>query len=104
VTLVEGVFDLLVLRQWGEPALALAGTHASAAVLDELRRFPRIIIALDADTAGQAACAALQRVLGARARPLMLRGAKDVAELALRPDGYSVFMHALDGLASLAAA
>lgn len=96
VTLVEGVFDLLVLRQWGEPALALAGTHASPSVLAELHRFPQLILALDADPEGQAASAVLQQALGVRAQPLLLPGVNDVADLALRPDGYSVFLRALD--------
>jgi DNA primase len=104
VTLVEGVFDLLVLRQWGEPALALAGTHASPSVLEELRRFPRIVLALDADPAGQAASAVLQRRLGGRARSLILPDVKDVSELAPQPDGYSVFLRALDAVPPLAAA
>ncbi len=104
VTLVEGVFDLLVLRQWGEPALALAGTHAAPTILEALRRIPRLHLALDADNAGRAASAALQQALGSRAQALILPGVKDLAELALRPDGYDAFLQARAAATSLAAA
>jgi DNA primase len=95
--LVEGVFDGLALRQWGYPALALVGTHVRPAVVRALGvRFRRLYLALDADDAGRAASEALRRALGPRAVALQLpTGVKDVADLALRPDGRAAFARAL---------
>lgn len=94
VTVVEGVFDLLALVQWGEPALALAGTHASPASLAALRAFPRVYLAFDADAAGRNAAAALQAALGERAHRVALPGVKDVGDLAPLPDGHARFARA----------
>ena len=104
VTVVEGVFDLLVLRQWREPALALAGTHARPAALRALHRFPRVYLALDADAPGRAAALALREALGPRARVLDVPGVADIAELALRPDGRAAFACCLQASAAPAAA
>ncbi|MGI8916092.1 MAG: CHC2 zinc finger domain-containing protein [Chloroflexota bacterium] len=92
---VEGVFDLLTLRQWDLPAVALAGTHVRPAAVEALRRFPRLYLALDGDAAGRVASAALSAALGERAIPLALPGVQDVAELAPRPDGRNRFIRAL---------
>jgi DNA primase len=95
---VEGVFDLLVLGAWGVPAVALVGTHAGARALNDLGRFRRLYLALDADAAGQGATAALLARLGARATPVRLPptpGVKDVADLATRPGGRAAFLGAL---------
>lgn len=96
VTVVEGVLDLLVLDQWGVPAVALAGTHASAEQLAALCRFERVYLTLDADAPGQQATAVLERSLGERARSVAIPGgAKDVADLATQPDGRAAFLQAL---------
>lgn len=91
IWLVEGVFDWLVLRCWGYPALSLVGTQARAEVLRALGRFDRVYLALDNDEAGQAATALLAHALGSRAVPLALPGVKDVADLTLRPGGRESF-------------
>lgn len=96
VCVTEGVVDRLALSGWGLPALALAGTHARREALGALARFRRVFLILDADDAGRAATAALQQELGTRAVPVPLPGgAKDVADLALQPDGRAAFLRAL---------
>ena len=69
--------------------------HVRREVLGALTRFPRIVALLDGDPAGKAATALLQRTLGARVVPVPLPGAKDVAELALRPDGRAILSEAI---------
>jgi DNA primase len=96
VVLTEGVFDWLTLRCWGFPALALVGTHARPATLRALGRFERIFLVLDGDDAGRTAATSLQRTLGDRAMEVELPGVKDVAELALRPDGRDRFARAIE--------
>ena len=94
--MTEGVFDVLTLRQWALPALALLGTHASSNALRALARFERIYLALDNDEAGRAATAELRSVLGSRLVPVGLpQDIKDVGDLALVPDGKALFMTAL---------
>jgi DNA primase len=96
VLVCEGVFDYLTLRGWGYPAVALAGTHASAQVVDELRAFQRAYLVMDQDEAGLEATLGLLDKLGPAAVPVTLPdGVKDVAELAPRPDGRELFAAAL---------
>jgi DNA primase len=47
VVATEGAFDLLTLRMWGYPSVALLGTHVSAHVIDQLQTFQRVYLALD---------------------------------------------------------
>lgn len=96
VVLVEGIFDWLVLRQWDIPALALCGTHVRTAVLAALGCFETIYLALDADPAGVEATATLLQTLDLRARRLDLPGVKDVAQLAMLPNGPEVFARTLE--------
>ena len=98
IVLVEGVFDVLVLHQWEIPALALVGTHARPDIMASLARFERVYVALDRDDAGAAATATLLLELGPRAVPVTLPaipGVKDVADLALLPDGQRLFARVL---------
>ena len=95
VILTEGVFDLLALRQWRLPGLALMGTSVRAGALQALRRFQRVYLALDHDPAGQAATSELVQALGDRAVPVELPGVKDVAELLPQRDGRAQFLRAL---------
>ena len=95
VILAEGVFDLLALRQWRLPGLALMGTGVHANALQALRRFQRVYLALDHDPAGQAATSELVQALGGRAVPVELPGVKDVAELLPQRDGRAQFLRAL---------
>ncbi len=96
IVLTEGVFDVFTLRQWGVSALGLLGTHARSDAVRALLCFGRIYLALDNDEAGRAATADLRSALGSRAVPVLLpHSVKDVADLALRPDGQALFMAAL---------
>lgn len=95
VYLTEGPFDWLALRSWGLPALALVGTHARRESLAALAGFDRVYLALDSDEAGRGATESLRGLLGARAVPVPLPGTKDVADLALRPDGRDAFRRAV---------
>jgi DNA primase len=105
VVVVEGVVDLLVLGQWGIPAVALAGTHASSEQRNELQHFPSVSLALDADDAGQQGVSRLATALPARSRLVAIpAGAKDVADLATRPDGRAAFLDALEAAESAVAA
>jgi DNA primase len=99
---VEGVFDYLTLHSWGIPALALVGTRARVETLSALGRFTRIYLALDNDPAGREATARLISHLGPRAIPIALPEVKDVAELAVHPNGRETLLSALD-VAPLAA-
>ncbi|HLG72584.1 MAG TPA: toprim domain-containing protein [Chloroflexota bacterium] len=91
IVLTEGVFDLLVLRQWGYPAVGLAGTAIGPKLLRAMRRFESVYLALDNDDAGQQATAIAAEFLGPQAHTVQLRGVKDVAELAVLPDGRQRF-------------
>ena len=97
VILAEGVFDWLALRVWRLPALSLVGTHASGETLEALGRFERVVVAFDRDEAGaEAAHTLVGRLPGAvRLELPMLSGVKDIADLALRPDGRMLFLTAL---------
>jgi DNA primase len=96
VTVVEGPLDWLTLRAWGVPALGLCGSLVRPAVLAGLERFARVYLALDADDGGEAGSQRLLAALGARALRVHLpEGCKDVAELAPRPDGATLFAAAL---------
>jgi DNA primase len=96
VCLVEGPLDLLALRKWGVPGLALCGTRPHPEILAALGRWRRLYAALDADPAGQAATARLVEAFGERVVPVSLpAGAKDPADLAVRPDGDALFAAAI---------
>ena len=96
VCVVEGVFDLLTLRMWGYPVVALVGSHTRPDLLDQLRTFARVYVVLDNDDAGVEATLGLVQELGKAAVPVALPdGIKDPAELAPRPDGQSLFAAAL---------
>ena len=96
VCAVEGVFDLLTLRQWGYPAVALLGTGLRPDQVDQLRTFARVYLVLDNDDAGFEATLLLQEAIGPTAVPVALPdGVKDPAELARRADGEPLFAAAL---------
>lgn len=95
VYVTEGVFDWLVLVEWGLPAVALVGTHACKEVHEALCRFRKVHVVLDTDEAGRTAATRLAGELGGRAVVVGLPRVKDVAELGLRPDGRDVFLEAV---------
>ena len=79
VCLVEGVMDLLALRQWQIPGLAIAGTSLHADRLEQLKGFERVYLALDSDQAGQHGADRIGLQLGRRAvRVRLPLGVKDV--------------------------
>ena len=47
VVIVEGQADAITFAQWGIPAVALCGMHASDELLKELRAHPRLFVLLD---------------------------------------------------------
>ena len=55
----EGLFDWLVLAQWGLPACAALGTQGLERVASALRGCPRVFLAFDNDEAGREAAAGL---------------------------------------------
>jgi DNA primase len=52
VCVVEGVFDVLAVRQWGYPVVGLLGTNVRPDQVDQLRTFSRASLVLDTDDAG----------------------------------------------------
>ena len=92
----EGVFDWLVLAQWGLPACAALGTQGLERVASALRGCPRVFLAFDGDEPGREAAARLAGLLGRRAAVLTLpAGIADVAELAASAHGRMVLEHLL---------
>jgi DNA primase len=92
VSVVEGPLDLVALRMWNVPALALAGSYASEHNLRLLERFDRLYLALDQDDGGRSTTAELASRFGSRAVAIALpRGVKDPADLVRRLDGGSFF-------------
>lgn len=88
VLATEGVFDLLLLAEWGYPAVALGGASPARCLVQALTRFDRVVLLLDSDAAGQRGTAELVAALGARAVSIRLPAdVKDVAELATVADG-----------------
>jgi DNA primase len=101
VCLVEGPLDMLALRQFGVPALALCGTGVSAGALEALKRWQRIYVLLDTDDAGAHATAHLEEALGSRVIPVRLPpNLKDPAELACRADAEEILRAAIRAAAT----
>jgi DNA primase len=95
VSVVEGPLDLLALRMWGLPGVALAGSAASREQLSLLTHFDRVYLALDRDRSGMQASERLASALGERAVRIELPAdAKDVADLVQQPDGRRRFVEA----------
>ena len=99
----EGVFDWLVLSEWGIPACAALGTQGMERVAAALRGCPRVFLAFDQDDAGREATSALSGLLGRRAAAVTLpEGVADVGDLATHPGGRRVFLHLLEWAARAA--
>ena len=93
----EGLFDWLVLSEWGLPACAALGTRGMERIAAALRGCPRVLLAFDSDDAGREATAALAGLLGRCAAVVELpEGVADVAELATHADGRRVFLRLLE--------
>jgi DNA primase len=94
--LVEGPLDLLTLRKWSVPGLALCGTGLLPEALASLSRWEHLSTVLDADTAGQEATGRLVEALGSRVITVTLPPeTKDPADLASRTDGADLFRAAI---------
>jgi DNA primase len=88
VVIVEGVIDYLVGLGWGLPVLGLGGLGLRPDELSVLRHARELVLLLDADRAGRAEAARLAALIGPRARVVAPPApAKDLADLALLPDG-----------------
>ena len=99
----EGVFDWLLLGEWGLPACCALGTQGMERVAAALSGCPRVFLAFDNDDAGREATAALGSLLGRRAAVVTLSaGVTDVAELAINPQGRDVFLRLLERAARAA--
>ena len=99
----EGVFDWLLLSEWGLPACAALGTQGMERVASALRGCPRVFLAFDGDDAGREAAAVLSGLLGRRAAVVALpEGVADVAELGTQPDGRRTFLRLLERAARAA--
>lgn len=97
IFVTEGAFDYLAGVGWGLPICALLGTHVRANRLRFLERTPEVLIVFDNDDEGQRAAHDLADRLGDRAEVITLPpDAKDLAELASRPDGRETFFALLD--------
>jgi len=96
VCIVEGPMDLLALRLWGVPGLALTGNALRGDKLALLDQFRRLYLALDQDTGGQEGAGRLATRFGSRAVHVGLPdGVKDVADLARLPHGDQLFRTAI---------
>ena len=99
----EGLFDWLVLSEWGIPASAALGTQGMERVAAALRGCPQVFLAFDRDSAGREATAALAGLLGRRAAAVTLpEGVTDVADLATHPGGRGMFLRLLERAARAA--
>ena len=99
----EGIFDWLVLSEWGLPACAALGTQGMERVAAALRGCPRVFLAFDSDDAGREATAAFGSLLGRRAAAVTLpEGISDVADLATHHEGRGVFLRLLERAATAA--
>ena len=99
----EGVFDWLLLSEWGLPACAALGTQGMERIAAALRGCPHVFLAFDADGAGREAAAALSGLLGRRAAVVTLpEDFADVADLATVSQGREVFLRLLERAARAA--
>lgn len=94
--LVEGVFGYLVAVSWDLPACSPCGTHVPPDRLGFLASAETVWGLLDPDEAGRAAAERLGGHLGARWRPLWLRGGAELDDLAQRPEGRAEFSACLE--------
>jgi DNA primase len=96
VCLVEGPVDLLALRLWRVPGLALAGCAIRGDMLELLNRFQRVYLALDNDAGGREGADRITARLGSRTVRIQLPPhVKDVADLVRLPHGEEMFRAAI---------
>lgn len=92
VFVCEGPLDWLTLVEWGYPAVALLGSHLKQELVKELANAKTIYIVTDSDEPGRRSARRLAQTFGKRARIIPpLPNAKDVNDLATRPQGQAIF-------------
>jgi len=97
VCVVEGPMDLLALRLWDVPGLALAGNGVASDKLSLLDQFRRLYLVLDQDAGGEEGTDRLVTHFGSRAvRVRLPTGVNDVADLAKSHDGDQLFRAAIE--------
>ena len=103
---VEGYTDVLALHQAGvEDAVGVMGTAITEEQVKALAVVEEVVLALDADAAGQEAMVRAQRVAGERKMRLKVAAmpaGEDPAEMMTADDGAERFRALLDGAAELA--
>jgi DNA primase len=102
ICVVEGPIDLLALRSWGIPGIALVGCGVRHDKLRQLDRFERLYVALDPDPGGRQGTQSLIAYFGARAVPVDLPAGDDVGKLAMYRDGEERFRNAIRTAAAAA--
>ncbi len=103
VVLTEGLFDWLLLSEWGVPACAVLGTQGLERAAAALRGCPHVFLAFDRDEAGHEAAVVLSGLLGRRAAVVTLPdGVADVADLATHREGRGAFLRLLERAATAA--
>lgn len=96
--LVEGLFDWLLLRQWGFAAIALAGSSLTK-LNAMLLRDKKVVIIPDNDAVGRTAGQAiLAKLTNSEILDYTSLGAKDIGEVALLPDGENKFKELIRGI------
>ncbi|MBE2267713.1 MAG: toprim domain-containing protein [Anaerolinea sp.] len=81
IVLVEGQADAITFAEWNIPALALCGTYIDEALLENLRSFHRVFVALDNTDEARAKSRQIARALEHRAYlPQLPDGVKDANE------------------------
>ena len=96
VILTEGVFDWLLLNEWGYPACATMGAHNADSFSQALSAIPTVFLAMDADEGGKKMTAEMKNKLGSKAKIVsMPNNVKDVGELAQYPAGHRMFHQAV---------
>jgi hypothetical protein len=88
-------FNLLALRMWGMPGIALVGSHLRHDRLAQLDRFERLYVALDPDEGGRKGTQSLITYFGSRIVPIELPDGDDVGKLAMYQDGEERFRTAI---------
>ncbi len=92
VFVVEGPTDWLTLIQWSYSAIALMGSHVKDELVDQLAGAERIYVVTHFDKAGLRVARQLCETFGSRAHLVPpMPNAKDVNELAVRPNGRDMF-------------
>lgn len=72
IVVVEGQADLVTAFQWQQPAVALAGCSADDELVERLKEYKNIFLALDGDEAGQSGIGKLSQRLEMQAQIIQM--------------------------------